>query len=272
VVGWRGKTADPEYMNPREYKHFQAILQSTSLYDHTYNVLKAALDIARDSLRQRHDLLLPSVITAALAHDIGKIASFWHSSTTRRHDHESIGAARLEDMLASQRNDAFEESVVKAVRLHHSGADDSDTVAKIIMDADARARKYEITSADPAFTIKPIAEWLDLTRFAETILPAINELTIKNRKSIWKAMSSGGIVYCMPEYIREVLKLLTTEKKVFDHRLVRQSFRTDNRAVLGDLTHILKRNGFLAYEIAGGFFGLRFLFQSSIPGIRGQSL
>lgn len=101
VVGWRGKTSDGEYMNLREYKHFCEILQGISLYDHTYNVLKAALDIAGDDLRQRHDFLLPSVITAALAHDIGKTPSLWQSSTIKKHDHESIGEARLEEMLAS---------------------------------------------------------------------------------------------------------------------------------------------------------------------------
>jgi hypothetical protein len=273
VVGWRGKTNDSEYMNLREHKYFLQILQGVSLYDHTYNVLKAALDIARDELR-RHDFLLPSVITAALAHDIGKILSLWQSSTIKKHDHESVGAAMLEEILASYGNEAFKKSVVTAVKLHHTGVkeDIEDTVARIILHADARAREYEITSSDPSFTVKPMAEWLNLTRLTEIILPAINELTIKNRRAVWKAMSFGGIVYCIPEYIREVLKLLASEKKVLDYRLVRQSFRTDNRAVLAEFAHILKRHDYLAYRIGDGHFGLRFLFRSSIPGIREQDL
>jgi len=274
VVGWRGKTHDSEYMNLREHKHFLQILQGVSLYDHTYNVLKAALDIARDDLRQRHDFLLPSVITAALAHDIGKIPSLWQSSTIKKHDHESVGATRLEEMLVTHGNEAFKKSVVTAVGLHHTGVkeDIEDTVARIIMDADARAREYEITSSDPSFTVKPMAEWLDLTRLTEIILPAVNELTIKNRRAVWKAMSFGGIVYCIPEYIREVLKLLASEKKVLDYRLVRQSFRTDNRAVLAEFAHILKRHDYLAYNIGDDHFGLRFLFRSSIPGMRERDL
>ena len=80
VVGWPGKMSDCEYRNLKEHKHFLEILQGVSLYDHTYNVLKAALDIAHEELRQRHDFLLPAVITAALGHDIGKIASLWRSS------------------------------------------------------------------------------------------------------------------------------------------------------------------------------------------------
>lgn len=272
VVGWRGKTSDSEYMKLREYKHFGGILRSISLYDHTHNVLKAALDIALDDLRQRHELLLPSVIAAALAHDLGKIPSLWQSSTMKKHGHESVGAARLEDMLASDGNEAFKKSVANAVRLHHVGTNSDNTVARIIMDADARARECEIMSVDPTFTTKPMADWLDLTRFAEIILPAINELTIRNRKSVWSAMSFDGIIYCAPEYIRHILKFLASEKKVLDYRLVRQSFRTDNKALLTELSGILKKNGFLAFDIKDGYFGLQFLFQSSIPRIREQSL
>jgi CRISPR/Cas system-associated endonuclease Cas3-HD len=274
VVGWRGKTHDSEYMNLREHKYFLQILQGVSLYDHTYNVLKAALDIARDDLRQRHDFLLPSVITAALAHDIGKIPSLWQSSPIKKHDHESVGVARLEEMLASYGNEAFKKSAVTAVMLHHTGVkeDIEDTVARIILHADARAREYEITSSDPSFTVKPMAEWLNLTRLTEIILPAINELTIKNRRAVWKAMSFGGIVYCIPEYIREALKFLASEKKVLDYRLVRQSFKTDNRAVLAEFAHILKLHDYLAYNIGDGHFGLRFLFRSSIPGMRERDL
>lgn len=272
VIGWRGKTSDSEYMKLREHKHFCGILRSISLYDHTYNVLKAALDIARDDLKQRHELLLPSVITAALAHDTGKIASLWQSSTMKKRGHESVGAARLEDMLASHRNEAFKKIVANAVRLHHVGSTNDNTVARIIMDADARAREWEIMSVDPTFTTKPMADWLDLMRFAEIILPAINELTIRNRKSVWSAISFDGIVYCTLEYVRHILKLLASEKKVLDYRLVRQSFRTDNKAVLNEIAGLLRENGYLAYNIKDGYFGLQFLFQSSIPGIREQSL
>jgi len=271
VVGWSGKTSDCEYKNLREHKHFLEILQGISLYDHTYNVLKAALDIARDDLRQRHDLLLPAIITAALGHDIEKVSSLWQSSTARKHTHEYVGEVKLEKMLASHRNEVFTKTVVTAVSLHHSDAKD-DTVARIIMGAEARAREYEITSADPAFTMKHMTEWLDLARLAEIIQPSINQLFIKNRKAVWKAMSFGGVVYCIPDYVREVLKLLAFEKKVLDYRLVRQSFETDNKAVLTEFARILRHHGYLAYDIKDDFFGLKFFFRSSIPNMRQPGL
>ena len=160
VVGWPGKMSDCEYRNLKGHEHFLQILRGVSLYDHTYNVLKAALDIAREELRQKHDFLLPAIITAALGHDMGKIESLWGSSPGRKHTHEYVGEVKLEEMLASHGNKVFTETVVAAVARHHADPKE-DTIARIIMDADARARKCEITSADPAFTIKPMTEWLE---------------------------------------------------------------------------------------------------------------
>ena len=271
VVGWPGKMSDCEYRNLKGHEHFLEILRGVSLYDHTYNVLKAALDIAREELRQRHDFLLPAIITAALGHDMGKIESLWGSSPGRKHTHEYVGEVKLEEMLASHGNKVFTETVVAAVARHHADPKE-DTIARIIMDADARAREYEITSADPAFTIKPMTEWLDLTRFAEITLPHINELVVKNRRAVWKAMSFDGIVYCTPDYVRDILKVLSFEKKVLDYRLLRQSFKMDNRAVLTEFSAILRKHGYLAYKINEAYFGLKFLFQSSIPDMRQPEL
>ncbi len=271
VVGWPGKTSDLEYMNLRGHKHFLEILRDVSLYDHTYNVLKAALDIAREELRQRHDFLLPAIITAALGHDIGKIASLWRSSPVKKRTHESAGEIKLKEMLSPLGNEVFTKIVVEAVSLHYIGAVE-DTVARVIMDADARAREHEITSADPAVTIKRMAEWLDLTRFAEIVQPHINELIVKNRRTVWHAMSFGSVVYCRPDYVRDALKVLTFEKKVLDYRLVRQSFQTDNKAVLIEFADILREQGYLAYDIKDGYFGLRFLFESSVPAVRHSEL
>ena len=271
VVGWSGKMSDCEYRNLKGHEHFLQILRGVSLYDHTYDVLKAALDIAREELRQKHDFLLPAIITAALAHDIGKIESLWGSSPGRKHTHEYIGEVKLEEMLASHGNKVFTETVVAAVARHHANPKE-DTIARIIMDADARAREYEIISADPTFTKKPMTEWLDLPRFAEITLPHINELVVKNRRAVWKAMSFGGIVHCTPNYVRDVLNLLAFEKKVLDYRLLRQSFKMDNRAVLTEFSAILRKHGYLAYNINEAYFGLRFLFQSSIPDMRQPEL
>jgi hypothetical protein len=85
-------------------------------------------------------------------------------------------------------------------------------------------------------------------------------------------MSFGGVVYCIPDYIREVLSLLASEKKVLDYRLVRQSFQIDNKAVLIEFSGILKQRGYLAYKIDEHYFGLRFVFQSSIPAMRQPGL
>ncbi len=210
-------------------------------------MLKAALDTAQRDLR-RYELFIPSIITAALAHDLGKIPSLWSASSLRKNGHEAVSAATLESLLVGHRNDEFTKSVVNAVRYHHADIQ-IDTVARVILDADAKARECGIIAADPRFTVKPLRDWLDLTKFAELLLPAVNQLTLKNRQARWNAISFQGVVYCMPNYVRHLLSLLALENHIIDYRLVRASFREDNRSVLADFADMLRDRGLLAYRI-----------------------
>ncbi len=269
VVGSSGKTYDGEYTKLREQRPLLEILGAVSLYDHTYNVLNAALDTAQNDLR-RHEFFIPSIITAALAHDLGKIPSLWNVSSLRKNGHEAVSAATLKSLLVGHRNEEFTKSVVTAVQYHHANIE-TDTVARIILDADAKAREYEIMSADPRFTVKPLADWLDLTRFAELLLPAVNKLTLKNRQARWNAMSFQGVIYCMPNYVRHLLAQLAMEKHILDYRLVRASFPEDNRSVLADFADALRNRGSLAYRIPQRYFGLKFLFRSSLPALPEKS-
>ena len=118
-----------------------------------------------------------------------------------------MSAATLETLLVGHRNEEFTKSVVNAVRYHHADIE-IDTVARVILDADAKAREYEIMTAEPRFTVKPLKDWLDLTRFAELLLPAVNQLTLKNRQARWNALSFQGVVYAMPNYVRHLLSRL----------------------------------------------------------------
>jgi hypothetical protein len=267
VVCASGKTYDKEYPRLREHRPFLEILEKVSLYDHTYNVLKAALDTAQNDMR-RYELFIPSIITATLAHDLGKIPSLWSASSLRKDGHEAVSAATLKSLLVGHRNGEFTKSVVNAVRYHHANIE-IDTVARVILDADAKAREHEIIAADPRFTVKPLRDWLDLTKFAELLLPAVNELTIKNRQARWNVISFQGVVYCMPNHVRHLLSLLAIENHVIDCRLVRAS-REDNRSALADFADMLRARGLLAYRISEGYFGLKFLFRSSIPAIEGK--
>ncbi len=268
VVGVAGKTYDGEYTKLSQQKPLLEILKGVSLYDHTYNVLKAALDTAQNDLR-RYELFIPSIITAALAHDLGKIPSLWAASSLRKDGHEPVSVATLKSLLVGHRNEEFTKSVVNAVRYHHANIE-IDTVARVILDADAKAREHEIIASDPRFTVKPLRDWLDLSRFAERLLPAVNQLTIKNRQARWNAMSFQGVVYCMPNYVRQLLSRLAMENHIIDYRLIRASFPEDNRSVLADFADMLRDRGLLAYRIRDGYFGLKFFFRSSIPALQGK--
>jgi hypothetical protein len=181
-----------------------------------------------------------------------------------------VSAATLTSLLVAHRKEEFTKSVVNAVRYHHANIE-IDTVARVILDADAKAREYEIMSADPRFTVKPLKDWLDLTRFAELLLPAVNQLTVKNRQARWNAMSFQGVVYAMPNHVRHLLSRLAIENHIIDYRLVRASFPEDNRSVLADFADILRNRGLLAYRIPQRYFGLKFLFRSSVPALPEKS-
>jgi hypothetical protein len=112
-----------------------------------------------------------------------------------------------------------------------------------------------------------LRDWLDLTKFAELPLPAVNQLAVKNRQACWNAMSFQGVVYCMPNHVRHLLSRLALENHIIDYRLVRASFREDHRSVLADLADMLRDRGLLAWRISEGLFGLTFLFRSSLPAL-----
>jgi HD domain len=265
LVGLSGKTYDGEYKKLSQHKPFLEILEKVSLYDHTYNVLKAVLDTAENDMR-RYELFIPSIITAALAHDLGKIPSLWSASSLRKNGHEAVGAATLESLLVGHRNEEFTKSVLNAVRYHHANIE-IDTVARIILDAEAKARESEIIAADPRFTVKPLRDWLDLAKLAELLLPAVNQLIIKNRQAKWNAISFQGVVYCMPNHVRRLLSRLAMENHIIDCRLARAS-REDNRSMLADFADMLRDRGLLAWRISEGHFGLKFFFRSSIPALQ----
>ena len=56
-------------------------------------------------------------------------------------------------------------------------------------------------------------------------------------------MSFQGVVYCMPNHVRHLLSRLAMENHIIDYRLVRASFREDNRSVLADFADMLRDRG-----------------------------
>jgi hypothetical protein len=75
----------------------------------------------------------------------------------------------------------------------------------------------------------------------------------------------------MPNFVRHLLSRLAIEKHILDYRLIRASFPEDNRSVLADFADILRDRGLLAYRIRERYFGLKFLFRSSVPALPEKS-
>ena len=122
VVCVSGKTYDGEYTKLSQQKPLLEILEAVSLYDHTYNVLKAALDTAQKNLR-RYELFIPSIITAALAHDLGKIPSLWSASSLRKNGHEAVSADTLKGLLVFHRNEEFRKEYEESAVIYRNERD-----------------------------------------------------------------------------------------------------------------------------------------------------
>jgi hypothetical protein len=61
------------------------------------------------------------------------------------------------------------------------------------------------------------------------------------------------------------------ETHVLDYRLVRASFREDNRSVLSEFADMLRNRGLLAWRIRERYFGLKFLFRTRVPALPEKS-
>jgi hypothetical protein len=112
-----------------------------------------------------------------------------------------------------------------------------------------------------------MAEWLDIPGLSDIMLPAINKLTIKNHRTIWNAMSVGGVV-CMPNYVSEGSDHL-------GHRERNPRLPSGPQLISAwqprRPCRLLRQRSALAYTIKESHFGFKFLFQSSIQSIPEQT-
>ncbi len=261
-----GKSYDIEYEKLKHYpdKRLLDALGKVSLYDHTLHVLEyATAAIANDERGHLH-WFAPAIVTAALGHDIGKMPAVRERGRKGMADHAAISRTELKSMFPPGINTEINAQIRAAVYYHHTNVV-ATSPAQVIMEADARARVREISEAYPIYTSgKRIDEWLDPGRFADVVSRAINESIQVN---VWKAMSFNGVVYCMLEFARTVIKKLGAAANILDWRLVREINPMDTRAVLTELADLLRARGVLAWSIEHPYFGSYFLFHARIANM-----
>ena len=258
-----GKSYDIEYRKVKHYpdKRLYEALAKVSLYDHTLHVLEHAVSAIAHDERGHLAWFVPAIVSAALGHDIGKIPTLSERKKKGKADHAEVAIEELKKMVPVTINAELRKYIETAVYFHHTNVVDTSP-AQVVMEADARARVQEISEAFPVYTTgRRIDEWLDSGRFAEALTPRINESVWTN---VWKAMSFNGIVYCMPDLARTVIKTLGAEANALDWRLVREINPSDTQGVLTELADSLRAKGALAWRIEHPHFGTSFIFHARI--------
>ena len=258
-----GKSYDIEYRKVKHYpdKRLYDALAKVSLYDHTLHVLEHAVAAIAHDEKGHLAWFVPAIVSATLGHDIGKIPTLSERKKKGKADHAEIAVEELKKMVPATINAELRKYIETAVYFHHTNVVDTSP-AQVVMEADARARVQEISEAFPVYTTgRRIDEWLDSGRFAEALSPRINESVWVN---VWKAMSFNGIVYCMPDFARTVIKTLGAEANVLDWRLVREINPSDTQGVLTELADLLRAQGALAWRIEHPYFGASFIFHARI--------
>jgi hypothetical protein len=258
-----GKSYDLEYQKLKRYPDARLYdaLGKVSLYDHTLHVLEHAVAAIAHDERGHLAWFVPAIVSAALGHDIGKIPALSERKKKGKADHAAIAIAELKNMIPVAINAEIRKYIETAVYFHHTNIVDKSP-AQVVMEADAEARVQEVCEAFPVYAAgRRIDEWLDPGRFAEAISPRINEST---RVNAWKAMSFNGIVYCIPDLARMVIKRLGAEANILDWRLVREINPKDTQGVLTELADLLRAKGALAWRIEHPYFGSSFIFHARI--------
>lgn len=260
------KSYDVEYQKLKGYpdKRLLDALNRVSVYDHTLHVLEYAVAAIANDERGHLHWFVPAIVTAALGHDIGKMPALYERRPKARADHAEISSGVLKRMIPAEINPEIRKYVENAVYFHHTNVVETSP-AQVIMEADARARVREISDMYPSYTVgRRIDEWLDADRFADAVSREIN---VNTRGNTWKAMSHNGIVYCLPNFARTVVKKLGAALNVLDWRLIREINRMDNYAVLGELADLLRARGALAWRIEHPYFGATFVFEARIANL-----
>ena len=246
-----GKKYETETENASFFPQFYEALKKVSLFDHTCNVLRNAIEIVQQTYGSGYENLMPMTVTSALAHDIGKIPDIHHNNPLRQHGHGSTSADYLKTLFDGE-GFSWLETALTAVYRHHVGSN-ANIFVGVLMEADARARTMEIVAQEPSFKHKPLKEWLDPFELAKMMLPDINIL----KKRRWQAITYRGNVYCMYGHVLKSLMKLSLEKHIIDYRLVRRTTE-EYIEVLGEVVDILRDSGHLGWNITGGHYYQRF--------------
>lgn len=251
------------------------LLGKTNLADHSLNVADEAIRMLEEDNSR---FMIPDMIIATLAHDIGKAPSL-RSDLYALGDHPLTAGRVLIDIEAFNRI-AKKEILLKAIKLHHKKPE--DLLGKTLKFADQLAREKELEHAQsllppidqprenyepPCLVMDDLPRekvkkesfkgvkipWFDLDSMMAQLRPEINQ--VDGRRFTAFSMSNG-YVYLQPKLIENIAKEQAEKAGTLD---VVTMEKEDMQKVLLSIAQVLREKEMLASEfVKPGFYGSYF--------------
>jgi len=227
------------------------ILSKVTLRDHTFNVVRTALRLLKETY---HDPVgyVPAVIIAALGHDLGKIPQLRSQGKYVKADHPLTSVSIVEDIFEKDKDAHWLKMVAKAIGEHHQSA--TDRLSELLKEADGKARQLEIEQAEKRASLA-WEEWFDCKELLRRVGATIN---VTQTGSAFRAFSVDDAVYCDPTFLYETAGAMAAEKSIIDVSLLRD---TDKDKALRRIVESLRKADVLTSELGRAYTTRRYEIQ-----------
>ncbi len=227
------------------------ILSKVTLRDHTFNVVRIALRLLKDTY---HDPVgyVPAVIIAALGHDLGKIPELRSRDKYVKADHPLTSVSIVEEIFEKDKDAHWLKMVVKAIGEHHQSA--TDQLSELLKEADGKARQLEIEQAEKRASLS-WEEWFDCKELLRRIGATVN---VTQTGSAFRVFSVDDVVYCDPTFLYETAGAMAAERSIIDITLLRD---TDKDRALRRIVESLRKSDALTSELGKAYTTRRYEIQ-----------
>lgn len=231
-------------------------LINISLKEHSYEVAMNMIEAIKESYKGLScNSLIPKVVIAGLAHDIGKIPELRSSPFCNTYEHHIISAQRLWEMFAGK-NPFLAKNVISAVENHHAYSKDELTL--MLKEADRQARTAEMLKLLQSGNTIPLENWFYIDEFYKRIEPYIN---FSKGSTKWKAFTFRGIVYCKPRFIYEIAKAFCIDTNHPDWGFLDNSLYEN---ALYRIVNRLRDCGFISEQLGTDRFAGRYVINTHV--------
>jgi hypothetical protein len=227
------------------------ILSKVTLREHTFNVVRIALRLLKDTY---HDPVgyVPPVIIAALGHDLGKIPEFRSQDKYVKADHPLTSVSIVEEIFEKDKDAHWLKMVIKAIGEHHQSA--TNQLSELLKEADGKARQLEIEQAEKCASLA-WEEWFDCKELLRRVGATVN---VTQTGSAFRAFSVDDAVYCDPTFLYETAGAMAAERSIIDVTLLRD---TDKDRALRRIVESLRKSNMLTSELGKAYTTRRYEIQ-----------